>query len=256
MANRLKMATVDSILRLHAQGRSQRQIALDLQVDRKAVSRYVRLAKRDAPSAAAHTGVNGPDPVGALWPPPPVSKGANAPTGSVADSLPPAVAEFLARPSGRGRRSDCEPYRELIVAKLDQGLSAQRIYQDLAQDHGCSASYWSVRRFVQGLGGGSELPMRRMEVGPGQEAQVDFGAGAPIVAADHPAGGARKRRKTHVFRVVLSRSPDPHEPVRYLARQEPIRKPPGTVPILRQTRSSKLGAEQNGTVPNGPKLSG
>jgi hypothetical protein len=55
---------------------------------------------------------------------------------------------------------------------------------------------------------------------------------------------------------VLSRSPDPHEPVRYLARQEPIRKPPGTVPILRQTRSSKLGAEQNGTVPNGPKLSG
>ena len=31
MANRLKMATVDSILRLHAQGRSQRQIALDLQ---------------------------------------------------------------------------------------------------------------------------------------------------------------------------------------------------------------------------------
>lgn len=206
MANRLEMATVDSILRLPAQGRSQRQIAVDLQVDRKAVSRYVRLAKRDAPSAAAPSGVNGPDPVGALWPPPPVSKGADAPTGSVADSLPPAVAEFLARPSGRGRRSDCEPYRELIVAKLDQGLSAQRIYQDLAQDHGCSASYWSVRRFVQRLGGGSELPMRRMEVGPGQEAQVDFGAGAPIVAADHPAGGARQRRKTNVFRIVLSHS--------------------------------------------------
>jgi len=49
MANRLEMATVDSILRLPAQGRSQRQIAVDLQVDRKAVSRYVRLAKRDDP---------------------------------------------------------------------------------------------------------------------------------------------------------------------------------------------------------------
>ena len=206
MANRLKMATVDSILRLHAQGRSQRQIAIDLKVDRKAVSRYVELAKRDAASAAAPSGVNGPDPVGAVLPPPPVSKGANAPIGSVADSLPPAVAEFLARPSGRGRRSDCEPYRELIVAKLDQGLSAQRIYQDLAQDHGCAASYWSVRRFVQGLGVRTELPFRRMEVGPGQEAQVDFGAGAPIVAADHSSGGAGKRRKTNVFRIVLSHS--------------------------------------------------
>ena len=106
MANRLKMATVDSILRLHAQGRSQRQIAIDLHVDRKAVSRYVQLSKRDAASATAPSGVSGPDPVGALLPPPPVSKGTNAPTGSVADSLPPAVAEFLARPSGRGRRSD------------------------------------------------------------------------------------------------------------------------------------------------------
>ncbi len=107
MANRLKMATVDSILRLHAQGRSQRQIAIDLQVDRKAVSRYVQLAKRDTASAAAPGGMNAPDPVGALLPPLPVSKRANAPTGSVVDSLPPAVAEFLARPSGRGRRSDC-----------------------------------------------------------------------------------------------------------------------------------------------------
>jgi hypothetical protein len=87
----------------------------------------------------------------------------------------------------------------LILAKLDQGLSARRIYQDLAQDHGCSASYWSVRRFVQGLGG-TELPMRRMEVEPGREAQVDFGSGAPIIDA------AGKRRKTNVFRIVLSHS--------------------------------------------------
>jgi len=203
MANHLKMATVDSILRLYAQGRSQRQISIDLDVDRKAVSRYVRLAKREAASAAALSGVHGPDPVGALLPPPPVSKGANAPTGTngpdVSDSLPATVAEFLARPAGQGRPSDCEPYRELIVAKLDQGLSAKRIYQDLAQDHGCAASYWSVRRFVQGLGAKTELPFRRMECAPGQEAQVDFGSGAPIVVDG-------KRRKTNVFRIVLSHS--------------------------------------------------
>ena len=39
-----------------------------------------------------------------------------------------------------------------------------------------------------------------MECGPGDEAQVDFGAGAPVVGPDG------KRRKTHVFRIVLSHS--------------------------------------------------
>jgi predicted transcriptional regulator len=112
MANRLKMATVESILRLHAQGWSQRRIAHELHVDRKSVSRHVRSA----------AGQVSPDP-----------KGANAPTGS----------------AGRGRRSDCEPYRDLIVGLLDQGLSAQRIYQDLVSEHGFTARYWSVRRFVQ-----------------------------------------------------------------------------------------------------------
>ena len=182
MANRLKMATVESILRLHAQGWSQRRIAHELHVDRKSVARYVR-------SAAAAPGDNGPVPVGASWPPPPDSKGANAPTGS-----------SPIRPVGQGRRSDCEPYRDLIVGKLEQGLSAQRIYQDLVGEHGFTASYWSVRRYAQGLVGKSERPMRRMEVAAGEEAQVDFGRGAPVVDADG------KRRKTNVFRIVLSHS--------------------------------------------------
>jgi Integrase core domain len=39
-----------------------------------------------------------------------------------------------------------------------------------------------------------------MECAPGEEAQVDFGTGAPIQAADG------KRRRTHVFRIVLSHS--------------------------------------------------
>jgi len=98
-------------------------------VDRKTVSRYVRLAEQDSKSAQAPLGSDGLAPVGALSPPPD-SKGTNAPLGSVANSLPSAVAQFLARPGGRGRRSDCEPYRDLILAKLDQGLSAQRIYQE------------------------------------------------------------------------------------------------------------------------------
>lgn len=38
------------------------------------------------------------------------------------------------------------------------------------------------------------------ECGPGEDAQVDFGTGAPVITADG------KRRKTHVFRIVLSHS--------------------------------------------------
>jgi IS30 family transposase len=44
VANQLKMATVQSILSLHAQGWSQRRIAAAVGVDRETVSRYVRLA--------------------------------------------------------------------------------------------------------------------------------------------------------------------------------------------------------------------
>ena len=39
-----------------------------------------------------------------------------------------------------------------------------------------------------------------MECEPGEEAQVDFGSGAPVV------GGNGRRRKTHVFRIILSHS--------------------------------------------------
>lgn len=39
-----------------------------------------------------------------------------------------------------------------------------------------------------------------METAPGEQAQVDFGSGAPVIGPDG------KRRKTHVFRVVLSHS--------------------------------------------------
>ena len=83
---------------------------------------------------------------------------------------------------------------------LDQQLSGKRIWQDLRADHGFTGSYDSVKRFVRGLGATTPLPFRRLEGGPGEEAQVDFGTGAPVVATDG------KRRKTNVFRIVLSHS--------------------------------------------------
>jgi transposase len=201
MANRLKMAVSSSILTLHAQGWSQRRIASALGIHRDSVARYLHQAGHDSKPAIAPTGSEG----GAEG-----SKPAIAPTGSEggAEGSKPAIAPtgseganpFIPAARGNGRASDCEPWRAVIVAKVELGLSAQRIYQDLTTEYGCPASYYSVRRFVAHLDEHTEFPFRRLECGPGEEVQVDFGTGAPLVAA------AGKRRRTHVFRVVLSHS--------------------------------------------------
>jgi hypothetical protein len=51
-------------------------------------------------------------------------------------------------------------------------------------EHGFSHKYHSVRRFIQKLGYRIPLPMRRMECAPAEEAQVDFGTGAPVASSD------------------------------------------------------------------------
>ena len=98
-----------------------------------------------------------------------------------------------------GPASQCVPYRELIAAKLVENLSYQRIQQDLA-DAGITVHYDSLRRFCRRLVRRRALPVRRMECEPGDEAQVDFGSGR---RSSRPDG---KRRKTYVFRIVLSHS--------------------------------------------------
>ncbi len=137
---------------------------------------------------------------------------AKAPLGSEALSAPLDPVQHPSKPAGPGGisaesvslekecgRSACEPYRQVILEKLEQGLSAQRIYQDLIGD-GFDHEYHSVRRFVAKLQRTSPLPFRRMECAAGEEAQIDFGTGAWIELPDG------KRRRSHVFRIVLSHS--------------------------------------------------
>ncbi len=231
MANLLKMAIVESIQALHAQGWSQREIARKLGIDRETVRKYVRQGLHGAaavsPSpkpAKLPTGSAGLKPAKLpMLPAPDVptvgesadsassadSKPAKVPTGSAAisdpadeaDLPPPMAVGGLTQPvASPRRRSDCEPYRETILALLQQELSARRIYQDLVTDHAARVGYDSVRRYVRKLGCAQSLPFRRMECEPGEEAQVDFGAGAWVIT---PEGN---KRKTHVFRIVLSHS--------------------------------------------------
>lgn len=99
-----------------------------------------------------------------------------------------------------GRRSACEPFRAVIEAGLVQGLSAQRLYQDLVSGHGFPGSYDAVKRFVRALESTMPLPFRRMETAPGEEVQVDYGQGAWVIEED----GTRYR--PHLLRLILSAS--------------------------------------------------
>jgi transposase len=179
MPNQLKMPKIHSILALRQRGWSFRRIGQELGIHRDTVSRYVRVHSK---SAQAPTGSDD-------------SKPAQAPTGS--DTSPTTKIEGV---DGVVGRSNCDPFREVILAKLDQGLHAQRIHQDLVAEHQFPGSYWSVMRFVRRWKEHRPLPFRRLECDPGEEAQVDFGTGAPVIGSDG------RRRKTHIFRIVLSHS--------------------------------------------------
>ena len=204
MANVLNVALVESIRSLFAQGWSRRRIARELGVDRETVGKYVSQQSdgQNPPNLPTGSATSKP----ATLPSLPAREPTDWPIGSLA-GFEPEPASNLPTGSGHpqsgsapaGPASKCEPLRELILAKVEEGLSAQRIHQDL----GGAASgigYDSVRRFIQRLGRTRPLPFRRMECAPGDEAQVDFGTGAPIIT---PEG---KRRKSHVFRIVLSHS--------------------------------------------------
>jgi transposase len=221
MANELKMAIVESILQLRTLRWSARRIARHLGLDRGTVRKYLKQASSVPKPAISPAGSNGSKP--ATNPPAPggsppenshtdssataaISKSAIPPAGSEGEitGLPSPDAQATAAspvlPAKRGRPSECEGFQSLILEKLEQELSAQRIYQDLTIEHGFTGSYDSVKRFVRQLGRSRPLPMRRMECAAGEEAQVDFGSGAPVIGPDG------KRRKTHVFRIVLSHS--------------------------------------------------
>jgi len=184
MANQLKLAMVNTITTLKQHGWSIRRIARDMGIDRGTVRRYVRLEQsHPKPPTKAPSGSED------ISKPP-----TNAPTGSETGCDPPISRQ-------PGAASKCQPYRKVIEAKLDIGLNAQRIYQDLVAEHGYTDSYYSVRRFVNRLKGNDKsLPFRRMECDPGQEAQVDFGTAAPIIDQQG------KHRRGYIFRITLSHS--------------------------------------------------
>jgi hypothetical protein len=120
--------------------------------------------------------------------------------GSETDAEAKSPTPQLGSGVGPGPASVCDRWCEAIDRGWQAGLSVQRIYQDRVAEHQFAGSYHAVRRFVRRRHGTpAELPFRRLECAPGQEMQVDFGLGAWVVENG-------QRRKTHLFRCVLSHS--------------------------------------------------
>src|ERR1700741_3149904 len=172
MSNVQKVSLQTTKYSLANRGWSQRRIARELGINRETVGRYLCLAQKAKP-AISTAGSEG------------------------SRESKPAISTAG---KSTGRKSQCEPLAEVILAKAEVGLSAQRIYQDLVEENGCSDSYESVKRFVRKLRATRPERIYRLECQPGEEVQLDFGLGAPIDA------GQSKARRSWVLRMVLSYS--------------------------------------------------
>ncbi len=208
MSNWLKMADVKKIKALLALKWPRRRIARELHVSRTTVAAY-------AAALTSKQAISIPGSGGAAGDPPAIAESG----ASQADALGPKGVHETVAPSSLaspppapsncaisilgsvGRKSQCAGFEDLILEKLESGLSGQRIFQDLGSEVGFTGSYSSVRRFVRKAEAATPVPFRRMERAPGEEAQVDFGEGA---LTSRP--GKETRRRPPLLRVILSHS--------------------------------------------------
>lgn len=170
---RSPVTDVREILRRLQLGEPERRIARDLGVGRNTVARYREWAE----TRQVLTG------------------GLPAPA-ALAAWLHPAPQE---RPSHE--HSLVEPFRERVVALQKDGVEGQAIYQLLVEQHQFGGSYSSVKRFLRQLAPAVVRGTVRIEVAPGDEAQVDFGAAGQVL--DPELG---RVRRAWVFVMLLSHS--------------------------------------------------
>ena len=197
--------TILSLLRL---GWSSRRVARETGHRPETITRYGRAAGILAPSPIADS-----KPATAAEVPTDPKPGSKAEV--PAGSNPATEAEVPAgeRPAMPEKsRSSCEGHRPFIAAEVAKGRNGMAIYQDLVEHHGYEGSYDAVKRFVRPLVSHTPKISCRFETLPGQEAQVDFGEGAPT--RDARSGKYRKPRlfvlslsfSRHAFRKVVWRS--------------------------------------------------
>jgi len=195
MANKLKVQEQEAIANLYRLGWGIRRIARELGLSRNTVRSYVRsISLLSEAEVLAEEILK----ASALSPPSPGNE--TDPLSTAGSATGQNQTDPLSTPGNTGRKSLCADHAELILAKFEEGLTAQRIYQDLRVEISFTGSYQSVKRYVRRLRRTDPQLVQRIEVEPGEEVQVDFGTGPTLLQSDG------KKRKTWIFRLVLSYS--------------------------------------------------
>jgi len=184
MANVLKMEKQTLITELLALGWSYRRIEKETGIRRETVAKYDSERTGTAP------------------------KPAKVPTDS---SEPESAAQAQKRPKcpptpKPTRVSQAQAFEAIIKAKLDQQLTAQRIYQDLVVEQDYAGSYDSIKRYVRKLKANTPKLVAHLHAAPGEEAQVDFGKAAPTLKNG-------RYLRPWFFKMVLSYSRHSYEEV-------------------------------------------
>ncbi|MEK7238756.1 MAG: IS21 family transposase, partial [Nitrospirota bacterium] len=177
--------TIETLL---SRGVGQREIERRLGVDRKTIRRYARMAQS-----------------------PGVATGSDQDDGQTPPPRPPAVPPLLPRKDV----SACEPHRAWIEAQVALGRNAVSLFQDLVERHGFAHQYNSVKRFVATLKARAPERFDVLEFLPGEEAQVDYGQGAPTRIK---SGG--KYQRPYLFVMTLKYSGKSFRTVVWKTNQE------------------------------------
>jgi transposase len=179
--NVLKHHLQTTLRTLLANGTSQRQIERVTGIDRKTIRAYVqRFALEQSNSPGVATDL---EPGLAQIPPPqpPVES-----SQTTSHKVPPISV------------SACEPYREFIESQLRLNRNFTAIFQDLVDQFGFSGAYGSVKRFARQVQPLTPEQFDRLEFAPGEEAQVDYGEGAPTLVP-----GTERYKKPRLFVMTL-----------------------------------------------------
>ena len=196
MGNVLKMDKKHVIEGMIGLGWSDRRIQRETRISRITVAKY-RKSFQTSPQVPAGF---------------PAEKGQNdpqVPTGSgehwvVPETLLADADIDTSPPLPPPRNALLLPHLSAIKKSLTQGLTTQRIYQDLVEEGTYHGSYDSIKRYVRKVRKKAPHFFERLPVFPGREAQVDFSHG-PLI------GDGPQKRRCWLFKMTLSFSRHAYE---------------------------------------------
>jgi transposase len=184
--NVLKPNRQTTVITLIQHGVSQHEIHRKTGIDRKTIRKYAPLA--GGPGGGISNS--------------PMATGSAAPGVQIPPPRPPGRAESDGAIIPAHARSACEPHRAWIEEQVRLKRNAQAIFQELVDHYEFRHRYNSVKRFVRGLKREAPEQFDRLQFGPGEEAQVDYGEGAPT---RHPVTGNYRRPRLFVMTLRYSR---------------------------------------------------